>query len=166
MDIEAQMAKALEGQFFWAPFSGAEEERSKAARDIKAAQRVHRVADVKRREEVKRERARKVLLDKKATQERRLPERLAVVQGEIARMYGIPKEVIMCQSRVELVSEARHHFLWSLIRYFPKASLSGLGRIVGRHHSTIIHSRRVFEAAKGKHAAKIAELDAIMGYTG
>lgn len=165
MDREALMAKALEGKFFWTPYSDAEEDRTTAARAIRDAQRKLRASKAKPDEVIRKERAKKVLLKKKSEGVRRIPERFRVVRDEIAKLYDIPPEVLLVDSRVYLISEARHHFLWSLVRYFPKTSISGIGKIIGRHHSTVLHSCKVFEKTKSNHEDKIAHLDKMMNYS-
>lgn len=80
----------------------------------------------------------------------------------ICEVYGVTPKELMGQGRAYRITKARKHFYWAISRYFPSVSISQTGRLVGRDHSTIIHSRDAFEA--NYDFEMVGRIDELMGH--
>ncbi|MDL2288301.1 chromosomal replication initiator protein DnaA [Oscillospiraceae bacterium OttesenSCG-928-F05] len=78
---------------------------------------------------------------------------------ETSRYYSTDKEELLSSKRGKQTVLARHMAIY-LIRTMTKASLQDIGKIFGRHHSTIMHSVELIEGMLDdtKVAADIAEI--------
>lgn len=180
MDLEARMVEFLEGKFFWHPSKEKDERMCDASREIINAQKKFRPKKKfepptpKDLEKLSEERL--VLLAKKkelAATERaeNLNSKLefakltleAVLQS-ISELHDISADDILSGDRQVDIMNARHHLIWSLLRYIPNVSFSLIGKMLGRDHATIINSRKRFERRRDRFKFQIEAMDKIMGY--
>lgn len=61
-----------------------------------------------------------------------------------SKVFNVSIEKIISQSKEELISIARHLFVY-LLRVYSGLILSDIGYIINRHHATIIYSRQKIE---------------------
>lgn len=80
----------------------------------------------------------------------------------ICEVYDVFPKELMGTGRTHKIAKARKHFYWAISRYFPSISISQAGRLVGRDHSTIIHSRDSFEA--NYNFEMVGRVDELMGH--
>lgn len=169
-DMEAYMAKALEGQFFWCPFVDEEVGAGKMATEIRKAQRqffVPKKDTLAEKKAAERARLEALAKERKAAREnsrKSLEESLGFLRSLVAEVHKVQSWDIVRKTTSPRIGVAKHHFVWCLLRYYPELSIAELGRQIGKHHTTIIHGRNAFEALKAKHAEEIAVVDEVMGY--
>ena len=169
-DMEAVMAKALEGQFFWCPNVDEEVGAGKMATEIRRAQRkffTPKKDDEAEKRAAERRRLESLVKEAKEAREKSrksLAEALGFLRSIVAKVHKVEPWDIVRNTTSPRVGTAKHHFVWCLTRYYPELSIAELGRQIGKHHTTIIHGRNAFEALKAKQAEAIAVVDEVMGY--
>jgi len=179
VDLEAQMAKALEGKFFWEPTNRFDEPVSKESIEIVRAQRKFQTPketkytpDVRVKAPVDRIRA---MAEKRAKILSERQERLECYREHVAcisdlaleavsEVYGYNPADVTGRTRDQHIMVARHHHAWAVKRYLPGLSYLALGKHLGRDHATIMNSMKKFERYKGIFADKVRAVDEIMGY--
>lgn len=60
----------------------------------------------------------------------------------VAHSYGVTVEAIMSKSRMDKIAEARHAAIRAVANSRPDWSLTMIGKVFGRDHTTILHSLR------------------------
>lgn len=159
-DLEAKMAAALEGCFFWERTSYYEGTTNENMAEIRAAQRKHFVP--KRKKEASIEGAEK--LESGDLDRKDIPEIIDMVRRSICLLYGIRPEDLASNATRRDFATPKLHFHWALKRYMPWLSLAEIGRRIDRHHTTIIHGIRAFEKISDRNREKVQALDTIMSF--
>ena len=167
-DLEAMMAKALAGQFFWEPTTFACYGAGELSDDIRKAQR--KFVDRPKKtygEKTKLERERiDAILRKKAEVadfvRKDLFSEIRFIRDFIADLHKVGSHEIAGEGRMKKVVIARHHFIWSLVRYYPDISIAELGRQIEKHHTTILHSRNYFNKVESSYSEIVAAVDNFM----
>lgn len=159
------MAEALRGQFFWEQTTKYEGANTGFAAEIRRAQK-------KFIEEVPKEgKPPPMTLDKNKRIKERieatklLPENIKKVKDAILKYYDLSERDFEGEAGTKKLFPARCHYIWSVLRYNPDVSLAGFSRVIGKHHSTIIHNRDLFESNRHLFEKNIKAIDAIFGYT-
>lgn len=178
-DLEAEMAKALEGQFFWEHTSGDEPATSGDTYKIRVAQR--EFIDRKTKEEIAAEKKEDRLKRLRETIEREKERQISVCSVNhylksdikqfidrlaevIAEVHNVPLDIMLSKSRVAYVIPAKHHHAWAFRRYFPGINDSDAARFLGKDRTSIYNSEERFERMASEYADKINAVDIIMGY--
>lgn len=177
-DLEAEMAKALEGQFFWEHTATPEDQTTGEARQIMVAQRQFFVPKVKtpedeRLEEMERLRAVVERYKNGSVQVRSVnvldPKDLKEFAGSLASVvadvYGVDLHAIVGRARGNRSIFAKHHYPWAMIRYFPLVSLRCIATAIGKDRGTLYHSDAMFTKRQDEFPSQIAAVDAAVGYT-
>lgn len=175
-DLEAEMAKALEGQFFWEHTATPEVFLPPEMRQIVIAQRnIYKPKKTAEEKRIEKENRLKEIVAQKEEEERlscrvsyhfksdikNFIEYLAEV---VAKAHNVPTEEVRSKARGPRVTPVKHHFVWAFMRYFPKMSISEFSRLVGKDRATLYHSDEMFESMRGDYEAEIAAVDKIVGY--
>lgn len=177
LDLEAEMAKALDGKFFWEHTATPDVCIAPESREIVNAQRKfakpRKKTPEERRQEklnalaqtIAREAGNGILICKVnhhlKSDLKKFSDRLAEV---IAHVYEVTVPDVLSRSRSIKSNYARHHFVWAFIRYFPGVSMSEIARIIKKDRSTLVNSDEKFTAAREEYEDKVAAVDIIMGY--
>ncbi len=160
-DLEARMAEALEGCFFWEKTTYYENTGSAMAASIRQAQRKfytpkegHKTLDPQK-VEVLREKADQLVGGN-------VDEIINAIRNGISLIYDVDvNDIELFASRKELRA-AKAHYYWSINKYMPSISFAEIGRRVGKYHTTVLHGVRVFEGMKDSMGVQIAQMDSIM----
>lgn len=163
-DLEQEMAEALRGQFFWEKTSKYEDLTTGYAAEIRRAQRkfVEKVSKEGKPPPMTIDKNKKIQERIAAT--KLLPDEIKKIKAEILKYYGLSERDFEGEVGTKKLFPARSHYIWSVIRYNPNVSLAGFGKTIGKHHSTIIHHRDLFESNKHLFEENIKAIDAIFGY--
>lgn len=177
-DLEAEMAKALEGQFFWEHTMDPAEQTPTASREIIVAQRKFFAAKVETKEdshlrEIKRlsdviERHRNGVVQVRSVNPldiNDLKEFARDLASVVADVHGVDVQAIVGRARGNRSLFVKHHYPWAMIRYFPLVSLRFIAAAVGKDRGTIYHSDEMFTQRQREFANQIATVDSIVGYT-
>lgn len=178
-DLEAEMAKALEGSFFWEHTVAAREATTGDAYDIMQIQLKFRTPKKKDPETRRMEREARLqkMLEEKAAKKNVVQELCHLSDDElrsfavhltnvIANVYGISPDLINLRKSGPGIGPAKHHLPWAMMRYFPMLSSVKIGKVLGKHHSTVQHSVGEFKKVKETLTAHIAAVDAIVELPG
>ncbi len=175
-DLEAEMVKALDGKFFWEQTNDEERADCEYAKQIRDAQKKFWTIKKKTPEDKLRERMQR-LSDAVERRKRKALELSMTAEAKafdasvkflietLADIYDVPPSMITSHRKDYSASIAKHHFVWSILRYFPEVSLSEIGRMVGKDHTTVMHSRKQFNKLQYFHQDKVAAVDSLMGYS-
>lgn len=177
LDLEAEMAKALDGKFFWEHTATPEVSIAPESREIVNAQRKFAKPRKKTPEERRQEKLNALAqtIAREAgngisickvnhhlkSDLKRFIDRLAEV---VAHVHDVSTDEVTSHSRKIASNYARHHFVWAFIRYFPGVSMAQFARLIGKDRSTLVNSDERFTAAMSDYEDKIAAVDIIMGY--
>lgn len=82
----------------------------------------------------------------------------------ICSVHGVDKAEIIRNSRKKDAMIAKHHYRWSIVRYFPALSAAEIGRRLGHDHSTVLHSCNEFKKMLDKHKEHVMVVDKAMEY--
>lgn len=177
-DLEAEMAKALEGQFFWEHTASPEDQTTGDARQIMVAQRKFFTPKVENQEDVhlrelKRlteviERHRNGVVQVRSVNPldiKDLREFARDLASVVADVHGVDVQAIVGRARGNRSLFVKHHYPWAMIRYFPLVSLRFIAAAIGKDRGTIYHSDEMFTQRQGEFANQIATVDSIIGYT-
>lgn len=178
-DLEAEMAKALEGQFFWEHTATPEMCLPTEVRQIVVAQRKFYVPKKKTEEERRAEKARKLeeIIAREQQKEAEFCRVDHPLKGDIdsfidrlidviASVHEVPTSVVRSRARGPGSSPVKHHVVWSFRRYFPGMTMSDAAKFIGKDRSTLVNSVERFEETIEENKDKIAAVDLIMGYGG
>lgn len=168
-DLEKEMAKALEGCFFWEQTARNEGTGCPQVAEIRSAQR--KFYKPKPKEAERKEIVKKI---REAEEIKRSYAELAVdsnpvsisrkISKHIATIHGVSEYDISSTTTNPKVGLAKAHLCWSIHRYSPGTSLSKMARQIGRHHTSVMHRIRKFEKVKAEYTEEIALIDRIMGF--
>ena len=178
-DLETEMAKALEGQFFWEHTATPEMCLPTEVRQIVVAQRKYYVPKKKTEEERRAEKARKLeeIIAREQQKEAEFCRVNHPLKGDIdgfinrlvevvASVHEVSPDDIRSKARGLGSSPVKHHFVWSFRRYFPGMTMSDAARFIGKDRSTLVNSVERFEEMIEDNKDKIAAVDLLMGYAG
>lgn len=156
-DAEAEMAKALEGKFFWAP--GIESRAPSEELAIRKAQRKFRNVRKEPGEQVLDGEVPPWVIQRLTNDD---AGKIEYLKYAISVTYGVTVKDLMRQINDPKICRAKHHFHCALMRCFPEASLSEISRKVGKNHATLINSRKKFKALEAESQKLIARIDEMM----
>ena len=167
-DAEALMAEALKGQFFWEPTTFACYGAGELSDELRRAQK--KFVDKPKKtygEKTRLERERIDAIIKKkeiiaSFVDKDLASEIKFIREFVAELHKVGSHEIAGEGRMKKVAVARHHFVWSLVRYYSDISLAELGRQINKHHTTILHSRNYFEKVKDSYAEIVSAVDEFM----
>lgn len=175
-DLEAEMAKALEGSFFWEHTSSPSTLASGDAYEIMAAQRKFQTPKRPPTEDQKKARLQAIVDSRRSdavaaknvchlseVEIRVFADHLTKI---IAEVYGVSVDEIRVRKSGPGSSPAKHHLSWALVRYFPTVTITLLAKAIERNHSTVLHSCKMFDAIKDDMTMQIKAVDAIVGMPG
>lgn len=157
---ELEIAKALEGKFFWERTTKYEGDTNKDVVAIRRTQKRFRPKEsyTKRYAPTKADE----LIVPVLTNRECPVQRLNKLKTVVASAYGIDPEDVMTRSTAQNTSQPKIFYMWAIQRYFEDITLAEAGRIIDRHHSTLIHARKEFDNIKHMYADLIAKVDAVM----
>lgn len=176
-DLEAAMAKALEGKFFWEPTSGDEPMTSGDVYRIRVAQRKFYKPKTKTPDEIRSEdlaRLGEIIDRRRGTvaqvgevnylDPKEMEQFSRDVASVIAEVHGVDVHAIAGRSRGNRAAFAKHHYPWAMIRFFPLIPLRRLAVAIGKDRATLYHSDEVFTKRQDEFEDKIDAVDAVFGY--
>lgn len=174
-DLEAEMAKALDGRFFWEHTATPEDLTTGDSREIVIAQRKFQTPKRPPTEEEKKARLQSLVESKRKSgiaaknvchlsevEVRAFADYLTKV---ISDVYGVPDYSVRKRNSGPGYNPAKHHLSWALVRYFPNATITLISKSIDRNHATILHSCKMFDSMKDGLAIQVAAVDTIVGYT-
>ena len=159
---EEEMAKALEGKFFWERTTKYEPPSPDAV-PIRRAQRKYAPVAEWLEEEVE-EQIESAPWQHKPPPPHNFSARIDALRGAISAEFKVKAEDIESKSKKKDVVLPKKFFYWCLCRYFSRVSLVQIGKRINRDHSTIVHGRDGFEFEKNLHKDLIARMDEFMEY--
>lgn len=168
LDLEAEMAKALEGKFFWDPTSSPSDEKTPMQKEIIEAQKFGPRKIIK---------SNMAIVDEVEAVEQFLKPRMlreAEIRAKpikgfddlrsiVAACYKVPVSEMIGPAHNKAVCEAKRHFYWSVVKHFPEMSIAEIARQLGKTHGTILHSRKKFAREAAKYREQEAFIDEMMG---
>jgi hypothetical protein len=163
-NLEEEMAKALEGQFFWERTTKYDDMSCGIQAEIRRVQKKFAATPPKLRKPVIISKGKQDEVDAGVQRLKELPEPIMAVKNAILKYYNATDEQLEHIVLSRDVYPARHHFVWAVVRYNPWISLKEFGDAIGKHRTTIIYHVRTFEDAKHAFKENIAAIDAMMGY--
>ena len=143
MSVEQFIARSLEGKFFLIDgrdINQIEREEREALARIEQEEREE--AEIKRLTEI--ENARRVIAKQSTSRT------LSAIVYAVAAAHKVRVDDILSTSRRKHHVIARQHFCW-LARKMSEATLTRIGRFVGRDHATVKHSISKWEDMKHQH---------------
>lgn len=166
-DLEAEMAAALEGKFYWEPAREEDHTANPLEVRIKRAQEKFRSgAGVATPNLSKTEIDRKVdriirmvRVNMGVTGKTDKPSILRVV---VAFTYDVDPSKIATNSNGKRICAATHHFYWGLIKTHPELPLTAVGTLVGRTHCAVINGRKKFLEDIDNRAIEIEVIDRVL----
>lgn len=78
--------------------------------------------------------------------------------AEVSKRRDMPLAALLGPSRAQSVVIARYEAIYEVARRCPWMSLSEIGRLFGRDHTTIIHALRVWPGKAGKFGIPVLPL--------
>lgn len=161
-DIESALAAHLNGKFFWEHTETLDE--GSVPPEVMSIRRAQRKFSEGAKNVTERN---KRLGDLKTSRPGRVnlredQEVLAPLAKAICEVYGVSCKELFGRGKTGNLPKARKHFYWAIFRYFPSISLSQAGRMVGRDHSSILHSKNSFD--KEYNVEMVGVVDQIMGW--
>lgn len=157
MTVEELMRRELDGKFF--PYIGKPEQKTllqiKAEEREATARQAREIARIKAEESAKR----------KAKLAARVVTELTYIEiiAAVALVHDVSVEEIYGTSRKTKIALARHHAVFEIKSRKPDFTLTKIGNILNRDHTTIVNSMFVFGKDKQKFAAKLATVAQILG---
>lgn len=175
MDLEAKMAAALKGKFFWEPTTKYNHvETGPTEYAIREAQKKFRdkpekpVAIKKKKSgsdpRIPMAEYKAIMLDIENNKTRLTAHYIDVVLSALSERYNVDPSAIFNAKKKSREIYYRHALCWLVRRYCPDASYGKLGRLLKRDHSTIINSVHKFELIKQNFVDTIQKIDDIVGY--
>lgn len=161
--LEEEMAAALNGQFFWEQTTKYEDVNTGATAEIRRVQKKFSKIKEERKPYVPtsgKENLVKVRIEAKE----RLPDEMKRLRAAIIQLYGLTETEFEGAAPRAKFFPARSHYIWAALRYNPNAGLAEVGRLMDRHHTTIMYNRDYFEKKKHLFLDKIKKIDEMFGY--
>jgi chromosomal replication initiator protein len=84
------------------------------------------------------------------------------ILSAVAEAFAVNPEALLSPWRVASVIEARHAAAW-LLRRLTALSYPEIGRVLGRHHATVIAGERAFAAKRAKAGERLARACELLG---
>jgi hypothetical protein len=178
-DLEAEMAKALEGNFFWEHTATPGVFCPPEMREIIVAQRALAAPKKKTQKEMEQEREErlnKIIEHEKRKEASRckvnhifkndVEKFVARLASVIAEVHGVPLEEITSKSRGTGSNPVKHHLPWAFVRYYPGLTTTVTARYLNKDRSAVNHSCDRFDEMLDLYRDRVAAVDEIMGYTG
>lgn len=158
------MVAALEGQFFWEPTTKYETSSVGFSAEIRRAQKkfVKKQPAMYKPQPLSDEKKERIKQNIEA--QKSLPGNIKKVRDAILDYYKLTERELEGDAGKKRLFPARCHYIWSVFRYNPEATFKGLGRIIGRHHATIMHNNSLFEKNKHLFGENILAIDKKMEY--
>lgn len=163
-DLEAEMAAALDGQFFWERTTKYEDANNGDTADIRRIQRKFAKAKPKPEPIYIPEVSKIKLVDQRIEAMKNMPDEFDKLYTAISNLYGISRREMEGEGPRTKTFPAYIHFVWAAVRYNPNVSLAEIGRKIGRHHSTVVYHRDHFESKKHMFLDNIKLIDDLFSY--
>jgi hypothetical protein len=161
--LEEEMAAALDGQFFWEQTTKYEDANTGATAEIRRAQR--RYSKLKKIPKPYIPTSGKESLVKARIEAKgRLPDEMKQLRAAIIDIYGLTETEFEGAAPRAKFFPARSHYIWAALRYNPNAGLAEVGRLMDRHHTTIMYNRNFFEKKKHLFQEKVKKIDEMFGF--
>jgi chromosomal replication initiator protein len=84
------------------------------------------------------------------------------ILSAVAEAFAVNPGALLSPWRVASVTEARHAAAW-LLRRLTALSYPEIGRVLGRHHATVMAGERAFEVRRAKAADRLARACELLG---
>lgn len=163
-DLEAEMAAALDGQFFWERTTKYEDANNGDTADIRRIQRKFAKAKPKPEPIYVPEINKVKTVDQRIEALKKMPDEFEKLHNAIIDLYGISKRELEGEGPRTKTFPAYAHYVWSAVRYNPNVTVAEIGKKIGRHHSTVIYHRDLFESKKHLYLDNIKLIDDIFNY--
>jgi hypothetical protein len=160
MDEEA-LAKGLEGKFFWERTTKYDALPSRASLEIRRAQRKWAPKESYYEPSTPTPKAIWWKANRPAAD---FDDKIRKLRTAIGTHFYIGVNEFSGHAKRACASTAKKFYSWCLCRYFPEVSLAKMSAHIGKHHSTMIYGRDMFEEEKHIHADLIAKMDEYMEY--
>lgn len=158
------MANALRGQFFWEKTTKHEDCTTGMVADIRRAQRPFIENPVK----ISKSKGVSIsaidVAKKRVESQKEISSAIRKVKDAILEFYGLTELEFEGEAGNKKLFPARCHYVWAVLKYNPEISKAGLGRQIGKHHSTIIHHERLFEQSKHMFPENVEAIERMIGY--
>lgn len=160
-DLESALAAHLEGKFFWEPTSTPDDCDNVASKEIRAAQK--KIAGKAKNlipgksyglVKVNSIKPSSIVLDKERAA-------LSPIIKAVSHAYDVSVDDLLGKSTSQDFAEAKRHLSWAVFRYIPGVSLPEAGRLLGKHHTTVLHGRKTFQSKQN--FEKVVEVEQLMG---
>lgn len=161
-NLEEEMAKALEGQFFWEQTTKYEDSKVGFSFEIRRAQRKFVTPPKKFRKPVPASVKNMELVAERIAQQARIPGEVREVKDAILEHYGIEEADFEGNIPRKHLFPALAHYVWTVLNLYPHITISDLGRVIGKHHSTVIYHRDLFEKRKDDFLDNIGAVNKII----
>lgn len=158
--LEDAMAKALEGKFFWAISNSVSDSyEQKAIRDVQKEFRAPpKIVAPPPKIPPKPIAVPKEKMRWKANDD----EIIDYLRIAICLAYGVTERDLRRHTNDFLICSAKHHFYWALTEYLPHLSIAEIGRRIGKHHSSIINTKKKFDPNRKDLQPIISSIDSMM----
>lgn len=143
LDAEEHMRRWLDGKFFHYIGKPTAPTSVQIKLELQRIEKQKALAEQRAREKRDRE-----LIEKQIASEPEYKRIIAVV----AHVHRITVEELLSRSRNSKIAAARHHLIWELRNRKCQFSLTKIGQIINRDHSTVNHSLEFM--AKSGHLLK------------
>jgi chromosomal replication initiation ATPase DnaA len=162
--LEEQMAEAFEGKFFWERTTRYDDMSNGLQAEIRRVQKKFAAKPPNLRKPLNIPAEKQAEVDARVRRLNELPDSIKNVKDAILNYYNATESHLEYPAASRRVYPARPHFIWAVMRYNPWLSLGAFGEAIGKHHTTILYHRNVFEEAKEAFKENIAAIDAAVGY--
>lgn len=162
MVSEEAMREALEGKF--TPYIGS---------PVQEENYIRRRETIRRRKEERLAKAEAARIER-ANRDYEQAQRVNVHKAEpdhrlitaaVAKVHGLTIQDLLSTSRVYKVKMARHHAMWEIRQRKLAFSLTRIGKLFGRDHSTVINSLDVVECTPDYFSPRKSEVDRLLTST-
>lgn len=161
--LEEEMAAALEGQFFWERTTKYEDFTTGPTAEIRRTQRKYSKPKKVPKPYVPTPR-KEDLVKARIEAKKKLPGDIMRLRAAIIELYGLTEAEFEGAAPKSKFGLPRSHYVWATLRYNPNASLTEIGAIMERHHTTILYSRDQFEKKKHLFLENIQKIDEMFGF--
>lgn len=160
--LEEEMASALEGQFFWEPTTKYEDPRAGLTCEIRKAQRQFAVKPKKIKKDIPLPHEKAERVAERIAAQNRIPDEVRKIKDAILEFYGFSEADFEGGIPRKHLYPALAHYIWVCLERCLYISTAGLGRIIGKDHSTVIYHRNLFEKNKDKFIENIETVNRIL----
>ena len=163
-DLEAEMAAALDGQFFWERTTKYEDANNGDTAEIRRIQKKFAKPNPKPEPVYIPEVGKVKLVNQRVEALENMAGEFEKLHTAISNLYGISRREMEGEGPRTKTFPAYIHFVWAAVRYNPNVSLAEIGRKIGRHHSTVVYHRDHFESKKHMFLENIKLIDDLFNY--